>query len=387
MNYDRLNDHLDKKIIDFNLKAMGFLSSLLFKPLATATDPFFRKNLGERYFTGFSAFFGAVLWFLAGRLGSVADPVLETVAMQVNSRPLFAFIEWANRHHLSSWIGWIVLIAFAFLAWSNLNASSKRQISGEPWHSMSRGESIWGREDRARDLWIVGIVGLLLLLLCAPVGLLFLVSRVLSYHLIAQEQASIYARFLDARDAQIENDHLMRALDVGAPPRLTEGLYGPLHKKFKGDHRKNIARVAASGGIARVAGREQHPDAPNSSQFPASKTAGPASNTLFTDSFVEGAAAALAAPKPAPARSKRGRKDAPLPGRPEISPEILRDLRRVYSEAFLEEIMEAKATNPDFPPDAELLRGITSCYTPENMVAAHQNRRLFQAVAEYNKRS
>jgi DMSO/TMAO reductase YedYZ heme-binding membrane subunit len=61
MTYEKLNDTLDKKMLDFNLKILGLAASLLFRPLALASEPFFRKNMGERYFTGTTAAIAAVL--------------------------------------------------------------------------------------------------------------------------------------------------------------------------------------------------------------------------------------------------------------------------------------------------------------------------------------
>ena len=62
------NKTVDQKIVDLNFKAAAFLGSLLYKPLAIASDPFFRKNMGERYFNGPSATLGMILWIAASGL-------------------------------------------------------------------------------------------------------------------------------------------------------------------------------------------------------------------------------------------------------------------------------------------------------------------------------
>lgn len=140
MTSEKLNDHFDKKIADFNLKALAFIGGIFLKPLATASDPFFRKNLGERYFTGVSASLAGILWLLAALLGKVTENLFPMVASALSSESLFNFSEWANRLHLAYWVGLIVFVAYVVLAAKNAIASSKRQTSGEVWHSMSRGK-------------------------------------------------------------------------------------------------------------------------------------------------------------------------------------------------------------------------------------------------------
>jgi hypothetical protein len=242
-----LNKTLDKSMVDFNLKALAMLGTIFYKPLATASDPFFRKKMGERYFTGFSMVMGGILWLVAGRLSGWTDSLLQVFAATVNCVPLFRFATWLNEHNFGSVISLCVAAIFFGLAKLNLAATQQRQATGERWHSMSRGESLFGSENSNRDFIITCLVGLPLLVFAVPVGVLFIVSRGLSLHLVAQEQASVYARFLDHRDKEIEDIHFGRALKEGVPPQLTEGLYGPLPERFKGEHRKNVAWVAAGG--------------------------------------------------------------------------------------------------------------------------------------------
>ena len=60
---DQATGGLDKKMLDFNLKALAFLALVLFRPAAVATEPFFRKNMGERYFNYTYAVLGGMLWW------------------------------------------------------------------------------------------------------------------------------------------------------------------------------------------------------------------------------------------------------------------------------------------------------------------------------------
>jgi len=159
---------------------------------------------------------------------------------------------WLATHDVSGWVGAAVVILFCFLAWLNINAVSGRQTSGQTWHSMSRGESLYGSENSTRDRAITVVTSLILFSVAPFVGLLFGLSRFFSRYLIVQEQKSVYARYLDAMDAKLEAEHLERALRDGVPPRTTEGLYNPLPKRFTGEHRANVARVVA-GGFATTA--------------------------------------------------------------------------------------------------------------------------------------
>ena len=61
----------------------------------------------------------------------------------------------------------------------------------------------------------------------------------------AKRQNAFYNRYLDIIDAKIESDYMQRALDKGAPPEDTAGLFCPLPKSIQGENRRRIARVAA----------------------------------------------------------------------------------------------------------------------------------------------
>ena len=85
----------DQKIIDLNFKALTFIAGLFYKPLATASDPFLRNDLGERYFTSTSAWFGGALW-LAAAVASLKISVVPVILLFFNAPRLASWAIGAN---------------------------------------------------------------------------------------------------------------------------------------------------------------------------------------------------------------------------------------------------------------------------------------------------
>jgi len=200
---------------------------------ATATDPFFRKNMGERYFTPIRVVISTAGWFALFQGAS-----------------FFRFIL-SDKQSVSFWLGYCVeffiLLAYIGASLRSLNDIKRRRASGELWHSKSRGESIFGTENTKRDLIIEGAIFLVLMFVSIPHALFFLLSRLMSYAADAMAQAAIYNRYLDIQDATIEAEFMERVLRGGLPPRKTAGLYGPLSRSITGERRANIARIVTGG--------------------------------------------------------------------------------------------------------------------------------------------
>jgi len=246
MNYDKLTDTLDKKMLDFNLKLLGVLGSLLIKPLAMCTEPFFRKNFGERYFNGNTYTVSIALWLVAQKFSGVTltgePPKVQMWLLNGSHDSLANAI---SPEH----IAWVMVIVYAILGMWSLGSSRSRRIAGEVWHSMSRGESIFGQEEVALDIFVAVLIVVFFGFTAPALALLFFASQFASYYLAAKQQASFYSRYLDAMDAKIEAEYLQRALDKGEPPSETDGLRCPLPTAFKGKHRTRVARVVAGGGF------------------------------------------------------------------------------------------------------------------------------------------
>jgi len=249
MNHEELYKSLDRQILNFNYKAIGFLATIFMKPLATASDPFFRINMGERYFTHISHGLGTILWGVATWLTYLSEDKMASIAREFHFDSLASLLQEGAQIHVPFWTAVGMMVLFFIVGSFSVGANYYRQVKGVTWHSMSRGISIWGSEDKVRDTIILIFLSAALLIIAPAVGALFLISRLFSLLLIAQEQARIYARYLDAIDAAIESDLLEAALRDGAPPSINNGIYCPLPRRFKSPHRDKVARVAA-GGVA-----------------------------------------------------------------------------------------------------------------------------------------
>jgi hypothetical protein len=157
--------------------------------------------------------------------------------------------EFLGKLDLSGKLAWLFVFAYGFLAMKNFTARFKREARGIAWHSMSRGESLFGSENRWRDIGITVGAIMFLNIFAPPIGFLFFVSRCAAGYLYKKQQASLYARYLDAMDAKIEGEYLEKALRDGDPATATMGIYGPLPKRFVGEHRANVARGAAGAPV------------------------------------------------------------------------------------------------------------------------------------------
>jgi len=157
---------------------------------------------------------------------------------------------WLQGHNLAGIVAWVVSFAYGFLAMLNYGRIQSRRQTGKTWYSMSRGESIFGSENKTRDI-LIGIFAVVFLGIVSPVlGFFFFASQFASYYLAAKTQNSFYNRYLDIQDAKIENQFMQRCLDRGEPPRNTDGLFCPLPNAITGENRTRVARVVATTQIA-----------------------------------------------------------------------------------------------------------------------------------------
>jgi len=243
MNYDKLNDTLDKKMLDFNLKILALLGSLLIKPLSLATEPFFRKNFGERYFTATGFVISVILWNLAQAATNALNdsPLLQLL----HDSHLRALATWGQNHHFTGKMAWVISFIYGWMAMRQYLRVKSRRRNDRTWHSMSRGESIFGYESRGRDI-LIALLGSFVLSIVAPViGFLFFASQCASIYLASKTESSFYNRYLDIVDAKLENEFMQKCLERGEPPTDVNGLFYPLPKAIQGEARMRVARVVA----------------------------------------------------------------------------------------------------------------------------------------------
>lgn len=243
--YDKLSDTLDKKLLDFNIGMLKVVAAMLVRPLAMCTEPFFRKNFGERYFTENTFIVSMGIWAVGAELLNFLYPPQPTplqnwLFYHANLQKL------ADELRARNFVG-VVCFIYSYMAFKQLVVTRMRQRAGQIWHSMSRGESLFGTENTVRDMIIAALIAGFLWIAAPHLCAIFLFSLIASYYLQAKQQSSVYSRYLDAMDAKIEAEHFQRTLEKGEPPKDTDGLYGPLPKRFKGEYRTRVARVAAGG--------------------------------------------------------------------------------------------------------------------------------------------
>jgi hypothetical protein len=242
MSEERQAEQLMEKFTKGLTQVAGQIASaimfFIMASAATATDPFWRRKFGERYFTPLRAILSFIGWTFA--LGLTIYPyVRPDEKFPLANVPLRLTII----SNLISW-GYLILVLVHF------RTIRRRQVSGELWHSRSRGESIWGSENTARDMLLDVFVVIGLAVVFPYAAGFYALSRILGYMADAAAMRALYNRYLDIRDAQIEAEFMETTLREGFPPHRTAGIYRPLPKRFTGQNRGNIARVLASGAVA-----------------------------------------------------------------------------------------------------------------------------------------
>ena len=85
-----------------------------------------------------------------------------------------------------------------------------------------------------------------------PAGILFAVSCAVSAKLASEQEAAIYARYLDALDQKIEQEYLESAILGKSPTEITQ-LTKPLPAHMNADLRNNIAAAAVGRSVKIVA--------------------------------------------------------------------------------------------------------------------------------------
>jgi hypothetical protein len=82
-----------------------------------------------------------------------------------------------------------------------------------------------------------------------PAGILFVISMGMSAKIASEQQAAIYARYLDALDTKIEQEYLENAILGKCPTEITQ-LHKPLPGSLNADLRKNIAAAAVGKPVS-----------------------------------------------------------------------------------------------------------------------------------------
>lgn len=238
---------IDDGIASATQHAVGALAPKLLKGLAMATEPFFRKNFGERYLDSGAIGAGFLLWIAATIMCGFGGMAVAIFVRLCGLRSLANIFERGNG--VSVLIGIIISVVFVVLCKLDQFKARQRHILGQRRHSMSRGEPRFSNQ----EYHMAAQAGLFLLLLgfASPLGVLFLFSWMANNVLIAKQQEALYARYLDSIDAQIEAEQLEAAL-LGQTNVANTYLYKPLSEHLPDAMRTEIA-AAAVGKVKVVA--------------------------------------------------------------------------------------------------------------------------------------
>jgi len=236
MDENKLMEKFSEGVTKAAVQIGSLLVAFVFCAAATATDPFFRKNLGERYFSPLRRFLSAIAW----------------LALIYASRSYSAYL--TEYYHFrpsirGTVVGVAIFVAYVVMARRNIKAMNRRRATGDLWHSRSKGESLFGSENVGRDLIIAIVISIALGWFSIFHSFFFILSRLMGYAADEMSQAALYNRYLDIVDGKIEAKFMETALREGFPPNKTGGLYGPLPDVFRGERRANIARIITGGPV------------------------------------------------------------------------------------------------------------------------------------------
>ena len=219
-------EQLQKAVVQIGAAIMFFF----FAAATTATDPFFRKNMGERYL-------------------SLVRIVISATGWSVMVYLSYAFLMGTTRK--TPWFTLItgIIIVVAYLVFSGIQycVVIRKRHSGAYWHSKSRGESIFGSENAGRDA-LIELAATVALFFASPLySVFFFISRALGYISDAAARKMLYNKYLDIQDAKIEAQFMEVALREGLAPGLTAGFCARLPLGVKSEHRANVAKVVSNG--------------------------------------------------------------------------------------------------------------------------------------------
>ena len=223
----------EKAVNDFNRKAISTMWNDFKKALAKASEPFHRKEMGERYFTMENCFQGAGVW---------------VIATFVTCLPSILFGGSENVLMLHMTVGGAMTCAAFALGVTDMATMQRYRAEGKTYHSRSRGVRRWGNYNPVVLIFLT----LFLLVTDTGAGIAFFVAYSMSAKVAGEQQAAIYSRYLDALDQKIENEYLENAILGECPVEITF-LHKPLPKGIEPELRKNIAAAAVGKAVKIVA--------------------------------------------------------------------------------------------------------------------------------------
>lgn len=229
-----LGGPVEKKINEFNKKAAGRAWNAFKRALCTATEPFFRIGMGERYCDGSG---GIIVW----PLGCMASYYFENVrslfgviCIEKRWYSLAAFFNHPGGCIISS--GVLLVLYFRWLAESK-TVIQKHRNEGMIYHSMSRGLPRFSPIGR---LGFICAIMAMLLAFNLVTAVLFVVALIMNQKIVSEQQSAIWGQYLDAIDRKAEDQYLEQAALGECPLELTY-LIKPLDPHLNPTVRSDVA--------------------------------------------------------------------------------------------------------------------------------------------------
>jgi hypothetical protein len=238
----------DNALSNFTKKTATTFFGKFKRQLSTASEPFFRKEMGERYFGGENLVGGAAIWF------GVTCFVLMFPSFRSTTTPIFNLmglygIGQLFHHWMTVFlVGGALVFFHVKFGMESLAAMRKYRAEGTAYHTQSRGIPRWGRN----NIYAGIAIALVLFVFIPPAGLLFVISCAASAKLASEQEAAIYSRYLDALDQKIEQEYLENAILGKCPTEITQ-LRKPLPLDMNSELRNNIAAAAVGKPVKIVA--------------------------------------------------------------------------------------------------------------------------------------
>ena len=212
--------------------------------LSTASEPLLRKEMGERYMSSEAASGGIMIW-VCSTLLAIFWPDVRSAGALIDATTSFHRLGHLMNNVWPTILvgGALVYFNFRFCMENNKLMAVYRD-KGEAYHTQSRGVPRWDNFPMMPLLIIAA-----LFLFDLPAGILFVISMGMSAKIAGEQQAAIYARYLDALDTKIEQEYLENAILGKCPTEITQ-LHKPLPGSLNADLRKNIAAAAVGKPVS-----------------------------------------------------------------------------------------------------------------------------------------
>lgn len=221
---ESLTDGLEKKLKSVFGDVLLALVFSFIRPIATLTEVFFRKQMGERYFNAWNYFAGFIL------ISAVRSPYAVVTRGQIPVANILAFA-WG--------------IAFAVCIYLHKEEVKNRYRDGIRWHSYCYGlpriEKLPAAIERAIPI-VIGVMFIVFRFM--GIGGLLVLSGMISITLRTREVQEFRNRMLDKIDAQIEHDNLEKTILENLPPQQTEGLRAPVPGNMSKEAREQFVNPA-----------------------------------------------------------------------------------------------------------------------------------------------